>query len=159
MIQQSYSLHTDFAWLLINPQAEAERSSLNTPCPQVLLASSYPALPRLQTKAGGGPSSASRVYFLGKTLFLWPFCLNASYCPHQPPCTQAFPPARSLPTPCCVDVFPEILWHFWLLSTLSQISIGLRRGSRIVIRAKGRQALTAFQSPLPRASIFPLHCE
>lgn len=97
------------------------------------------------------------VYFLGKTLFLWPFCLNWLRLLLPAPTSLSFLPACSLPTPRCADVFPEIAWHFWLLSTLSQISIGLRRGSRVIIRAKGRQALTAFQSPLPRASIFP-HC-
>lgn len=105
-----------------------------------------------------GPSSSSRVHFLGKTLFLWPLGLNwLRFLLSTPTSPKHRLPSSSLALPGCPDVFPETAWHFWLLSTLSQISVGLRRGSRVIIKAKGRQALTAFHSPLPRASIFPLH--
>lgn len=117
-----------------------------------------PIPPTFRQAKAGGSFFGGHVHFLRRH-FLWPFYLNwvCLLLPPPTPLPKHRLSSSSLPLPRCSVTFPETPWYFWLLPTLSQISVGLRRGSRVIIKAKGRQALTAFHNPLPRASIFLLH--
>lgn len=107
-----------------------------------------------------GPSS-SHLHFLRKDIvfvaLLSKLAMPLAAPIHPAPETQASLLLSASPGLGCSLTFPKTPWYFWLLPMLSQNSVGLRRGSRVIIKAKVRQALTAFHNPLPRASIFPLH--